>query len=116
MAIQSSRRRYGSDSRTLIQNAGASPIRILTQLRAKQAEGKSSFGVDGDTGAVVDMKEYGVWNHKPLRCRVSRPQWKVLVYYCESMTFVRRRARSRLEPALWEAMKISYDRHHLQAM
>lgn len=33
--------------RTLIQNAGASPIRLLTQLRAKQAEGKSTFGVDG---------------------------------------------------------------------
>ena len=53
--------------RTLIQNAGASPIRILTQLRAKQAEGKSSFGVDGDTGAVVDMKEYGVWEPQAVK-------------------------------------------------
>ncbi|KIX03377.1 T-complex protein 1 subunit gamma [Rhinocladiella mackenziei CBS 650.93] len=53
--------------RTLIQNAGASPIRILTQLRAKQAEGKSSFGVDGDTGNVVDMKEYGVWEPQAVK-------------------------------------------------
>ena len=53
--------------RTLIQNAGASPIRILTQLRAKQAEGKSTFGVDGDTGAVVDMKEYGVWEPQAVK-------------------------------------------------
>jgi T-complex protein 1 subunit gamma len=53
--------------RTLIQNAGASPIRILTQLRAKQAEGKSSFGVDGDTGAVVDMKDYGVWEPQAVK-------------------------------------------------
>ncbi|OAP56402.1 T-complex protein 1 subunit gamma [Fonsecaea erecta] len=53
--------------RTLIQNAGASPIRILTQLRAKQAEGKSTFGVDGDTGNVVDMKEYGVWEPQAVK-------------------------------------------------
>lgn len=53
--------------RTLIQNAGASPIRILTQLRAKHVEGKSSFGVDGDTGAVVDMKEYGVWEPQAVK-------------------------------------------------
>jgi T-complex protein 1 subunit gamma len=53
--------------RTLIQNAGASPIRILTQLRAKQAEGKSSFGVDGDTGAVIDMRELGVWEPQQVK-------------------------------------------------
>ena len=53
--------------RTLIQNAGASPIRILTQLRAKQAEGKSTFGVDGDTGNVVDMKEYKVWEPQAVK-------------------------------------------------
>lgn len=53
--------------RTLIQNAGASPIRILTQLRAKQAEGKSTFGVDGDTGNVVDMKEYRVWEPQAVK-------------------------------------------------
>lgn len=51
--------------RTLIQNAGASPIRILTQLRAKHAEGEegagSSWGIDGENGKVVDMREYGVW-------------------------------------------------------
>lgn len=51
--------------RTLIQNSGNSPIRVLTQLRAKHAEGTdgsgSSWGIDGDNGKVVDMKEYGVW-------------------------------------------------------
>ncbi len=48
--------------RTLIENSGASPIRILTQLRAKQAEGKSSIGVDGDTGAIMDNKsDEGIW-------------------------------------------------------
>lgn len=53
--------------RTLIQNAGASPIRILTQLRAKQAEGKSSFGVDGDSGNVIDMRELGVWEPQAVK-------------------------------------------------
>jgi T-complex protein 1 subunit gamma len=47
--------------RTLIQNSGNSPIRVLTQLRAKHAEGGTSWGVDGDAGKLVDMKEYGVW-------------------------------------------------------
>jgi T-complex protein 1 subunit gamma len=47
--------------RTLIQNSGNSPIRVLTQLRAKHAEGGSSWGVDGDAGKLVDMQEYGVW-------------------------------------------------------
>lgn len=66
--------------RTLIQNAGASPIRILTELRAKQAAfwdskdgtqqngvangdaaAGSAWGIDGDNGKVVDMHKYGVW-------------------------------------------------------
>ncbi|KAI5295103.1 T-complex protein 1 subunit gamma [Ascosphaera acerosa] len=53
--------------RTLIQNAGGSPIRVLTSLRAKHVEGKHSFGVDGDSGAVVDMKDYGVWEPEAVK-------------------------------------------------
>ncbi|KAL2116574.1 hypothetical protein VTJ04DRAFT_8742 [Mycothermus thermophilus] len=53
--------------RTLIQNAGKSPVRVLTELRAKHAEGKSSWGVNGDTGALVDMKEYGVWEPEAIK-------------------------------------------------
>jgi T-complex protein 1 subunit gamma len=48
--------------RTLIQNCGGQAIRILTALRAKHAtEGNTTWGVDGETGTVVDMKEFGVW-------------------------------------------------------
>jgi T-complex protein 1 subunit gamma len=54
--------------RTLIQNSGNSPIKVLTQLRAKHAEGYedgkhggSTWGIDGDAGKVVDMKSYNVW-------------------------------------------------------
>ncbi|KAF1809789.1 putative t-complex protein 1 gamma subunit [Eremomyces bilateralis CBS 781.70] len=53
--------------RTLIQNAGGSPIRVLTQLRAKHAEGGSSWGVDGDKGIIADMKEYGVWEPQAVK-------------------------------------------------
>ena len=53
--------------RTLVQNAGASPIRFLTKLRAKHAEGHTSWGVDGDTGELVDMKEYGVWEPEAVK-------------------------------------------------
>ncbi|KAK5130091.1 T-complex protein 1 subunit gamma [Meristemomyces frigidus] len=56
--------------RTLIQNAGASPIRILTNLRAKHAEnttGVCSWGVDGDLGKVVDMRELGVWEPQAIK-------------------------------------------------
>jgi T-complex protein 1 subunit gamma len=48
--------------RTLIQNCGANVIRTLTALRAKHAqEGNSSWGVDGNTGELVDMKQLGIW-------------------------------------------------------
>ena len=53
--------------RQLIQNAGASPVRVLTDLRAKHAEGGSTWGVDGDRGVVVDMKEYGVWEPQEVK-------------------------------------------------
>jgi len=49
--------------RTLIQNAGGQAIRVMTSLRAKHAEaGNHTFGVDGTTGEIVDMKKFGVWD------------------------------------------------------
>ena len=53
--------------RTLVQNAGGSAIRTLTKLRAKHAEGESTWGIDGDKGAVVDMKDYGVWEPEAVK-------------------------------------------------
>lgn len=53
--------------RTLVENAGDSPIRILTRLRAKHVEGLNSWGINGDTGAIVDMKEYGVWEPEAIK-------------------------------------------------
>lgn len=53
--------------RTLIQNAGASPVRVLTDLRAKHAEGKSSWGINGDDGVIADMNQYGVWEPEAIK-------------------------------------------------
>jgi T-complex protein 1 subunit gamma len=48
--------------RTLIQNCGANVIRTLTALRAKHTtEGNGTWGVDGDTGEIVDMNKLGIW-------------------------------------------------------
>lgn len=48
--------------RTLTQNCGANVIRTLTKLRAKHLESPGcSFGINGDTGEVVDMKTLGIW-------------------------------------------------------
>ncbi|OQO06554.1 T-complex protein 1 subunit gamma [Cryoendolithus antarcticus] len=53
--------------RTLIQNSGNSPIRVLTQLRAKHVEGGSTWGIDGDAGKIVDMKEFGIWEPQAVK-------------------------------------------------
>ncbi|RKP06752.1 T-complex protein 1 subunit gamma [Thamnocephalis sphaerospora] len=47
--------------RTLVQNCGGNPIKVLTQLRAKHAVGNYNWGIDGCAGTVVDMNDYGVW-------------------------------------------------------
>jgi len=49
--------------RTLVQNCGAQPIKILTQLRAKHTDAENrNWGVDGCEGTLSDMKELGVWD------------------------------------------------------
>lgn len=53
--------------RTLIQNAGGDPIRVLSQLRAKHAQGNYTAGIDGDAGKVVDMVEYGIWEPEVIK-------------------------------------------------
>lgn len=53
--------------RTLIQNCGGNPIRVLAQLRAKHAAGEHTWGIDGDNGKIVDMKEYGIWEPEVIK-------------------------------------------------
>lgn len=48
--------------RTLLENCGANVVRALTELRAKHASGKDiPWGVNGQTGDIVDMTQYGIW-------------------------------------------------------
>jgi len=47
--------------RTLIQNCGGNAVKVLTDLRAKHVGGEHTWGIDGDAGKIVDMREYGVW-------------------------------------------------------
>lgn len=67
--------------RTLIQNAGGSPIRVLTALRAKHAEGESTWGIDGVTGKLVDMKTYGVWEPEAVKSQSIKTAIEVISNY-----------------------------------
>lgn len=53
--------------RTLVQNCGGKPIRVLAQLRAKHAEGHHTWGIDGEEGRVVDMNEYSIWEPEVIK-------------------------------------------------
>merc|ERR1739848_851622 len=56
--------------RTLAQNCGANTIRTLTTLRAKHAEGeKSTWGINGLTGKLEDMKALGIY--EPLAVKLQ---------------------------------------------
>lgn len=59
--------------RTLIQNCGtSSAIKVLTQLRAKHANGEHSFGVDGEKGGIVDMDEYGLYESAAVKMQTLK--------------------------------------------
>ncbi|XP_015120477.1 T-complex protein 1 subunit gamma [Diachasma alloeum] len=55
--------------RTLAQNCGANIIRTLTALRAKHATEGKTWGIDGETGELVDMKVRGIW--EPLSVKMQ---------------------------------------------
>jgi T-complex protein 1 subunit gamma len=58
--------------RTLVQNCGGNAIKTLTQLRAKHAAGEHSFGIDGEAGKVVDMKDYGIWEPSAVKVQTIK--------------------------------------------
>ncbi len=57
--------------RTLAQNCGANVIRTLTSLRAKHAAGGVSWGINGETGELVDMKELEIWEPLVVKLQVN---------------------------------------------
>uniref|UniRef100_H9H0X6 T-complex protein 1 subunit gamma n=1 Tax=Meleagris gallopavo TaxID=9103 RepID=H9H0X6_MELGA len=68
--------------RTLIQNCGASTIRVLTSLRAKHTqEGSQTWGVNGESGALADMKELGVWEPLAVKLQTYKTAVEVSMQY-----------------------------------
>lgn len=65
----------------MIQNCGANVIRTLTALRAKHAqEGNSTWGVNGDNGSIVDMKQYGIWEPLSVKMQTYKTAIEVIIY------------------------------------
>ncbi|KAL1707558.1 chaperonin Cpn60/TCP-1 family [Schizophyllum commune] len=58
--------------RTLVQNAGGNAIRLLTELRAKHANGEHQWGIDGNTAKLVDMKEYGLYESASVKIQTFK--------------------------------------------
>ena len=65
--------------RTIAQNCGANTIRTLTALRAKHAShsnggdtGPCTWGINGVTGELVDMKVEGVWEPLSVKMQVYK--------------------------------------------
>ncbi|KAG5351003.1 T-complex protein 1 subunit gamma [Termitomyces sp. Mn162] len=58
--------------RTLVQNSGGNAIRVLTELRAKHANGEHSWGVNGETGKIVDMKKYGLYESASVKIQTLK--------------------------------------------
>lgn len=61
--------------RTLAQNCGANTIRTLTTLRAKHAAqvmNHCAWGIDGETGQLVDMNERGIWEPLAVKLQVYK--------------------------------------------
>ncbi|KIY44515.1 T-complex protein 1 [Fistulina hepatica ATCC 64428] len=58
--------------RTLVQNSGGNAIRVLTELRAKHALGEHSWGVDGNTGKIADMKTYGLYESASVKIQTFK--------------------------------------------
>ncbi|EMD32501.1 hypothetical protein CERSUDRAFT_118536 [Gelatoporia subvermispora B] len=58
--------------RTLVQNSGGNAIRVLTELRAKHANGEHSWGINGETGKIVDMKSYGLYESASVKIQILK--------------------------------------------
>lgn len=58
--------------RTLAQNCGANIIRLLTTLRAKHASGDTTWGVDGESGELVDMDKLKIWDPLAVKLQVFK--------------------------------------------
>lgn len=71
--------------RTLAKNCGANVLRLITELRARHATDPAkywTFGVNGVSGKIVDMKELDIWD--PLT--VKAQTLKTAIEVCSHLT------------------------------
>lgn len=71
--------------RTLAKNCGANVLRLITELRARHATDPTkywTFGVNGVSGKIVDMKELDIWD--PLT--VKAQTLKTAIEVCSHLT------------------------------
>jgi chaperonin GroEL (HSP60 family) len=68
--------------RTLIQNCGGNVVKQLTTLRAKhhQQSEQFSWGIDGETGQLVDMHTLGIW--EPIAVKMQTIKTAIEVNDC----------------------------------
>lgn len=71
--------------RTLSQNCGTHSIRTLTALRAKHALGEQTYGIDGETGKLADMKELKIW--EPLSVKLQTYKTAIEVSHILFLTY-----------------------------
>ncbi|CAF1461141.1 unnamed protein product [Adineta steineri] len=60
--------------RTLIQNCGGNVVKQLTTLRAKHHQQADQFtwGIDGETGQLVDMHKFGIWEPISVKMQIIK--------------------------------------------
>eukprot|EP01015_Nassula_variabilis_P007305 TRINITY_DN1555_c0_g2_i1.p1 TRINITY_DN1555_c0_g2~~TRINITY_DN1555_c0_g2_i1.p1 ORF type:complete len:560 (-),score=184.24 TRINITY_DN1555_c0_g2_i1:74-1753(-) len=59
--------------RTLAQNCGGDVVRLVTELRAKHSSGNGVFfGIDGNAGKVVDMRDANIWEPVSVKLQTYR--------------------------------------------
>jgi len=59
--------------RTLAENCGADVVRRLTELRAMHANGENpTWGINGETGELVDMDELNMWEPFTVRTQTIK--------------------------------------------
>lgn len=68
--------------RTLALNCGADTIRLITELRAKHANGANqNWGVDGVNGVLRDMTEINIYDSFAVKSQVIKTAIEVYLYY-----------------------------------
>lgn len=75
--------------RTLIQNCGGNVVKQLTTLRAKHHQQADQFtwGIDGETGQLVDMHKFGIWEPIAVKMQTIKTAIEVRIFVIVEIEF-----------------------------